>query len=961
MELIAVLLVAHLVLTPLVALGFALRNRRRISKLEDDIPLLREQLDRATRRTQAPPRDTEAPAEEPPPPVDETRAPEQVTVPATKDPVVVRAHKQPVTESLSPEPDRPRVDQVTRARDFLRQIGMWPPESVAGRDREAILMQWWLPRIGGLLALLSALFFGVYINQSTSPLIRCLEMVAASVALTALGRYIEGRFKAFGGVLFVTGLVMLYLTSVAAYVLPAVRVIENPLVGAIAQAIVLALITSVGLLRRSAGIVLLAFHLGYFLCVFMAWEGLREGALITAGLLFAAGSILTRMSLFRHLVWVFVPGSYLTVLAFPALGLIRIVEIPGAHSVQAYLNLVTAGTIALYLFSHYKKGWQAKLLLTLATSLAILATGTFFRIFHPDTLEWACLILGCTMLAGSIAGWMKRGCGYLVQLLFIKASFLIAVWVILHYAGDLRWMILALETVIVAVSARRSGKVSMECAVWAIAVASIYYFAPVFSNDPVAGTFLWWMMALYPAVLVIAMSLLLGGFRMGPFNYKEADRRLAYALVPFTAVFLWFRFFAATVGGNLEPPAPFIAVLYAMAAVSLIPFLSRWIPLMTAALAYLVATTLFCSQPFSLFLLILLLLPAFGALYWTVRKEGRLVEWAENALYPLMLTPVVLWILQAFGDFQGKSTVVILLAVAVTAAGALPRIRHLGTWALLPPVIAWMTGEIEGDSLTFKCLSVVLGLAWLAMPRIKPAIEKGIGWSRRHTGWETAAALILWGYIATFQSAGEHWITWQFVLAVSAGILFFTSRTWPITGYFTGGLFMAGSLFYQHLISMIEGVGAYAPLASEALISSVFIFAVVGFWFFLKPSPWQPSDEAVDARMRIILSAVAAIAFFLNSVVTFQYNMLELMSWFTPILAVTAFVMILLGLFRRDAVFRRLGLAALAVPLIRLFLIDVQDSLYRIIAFAAAAVVLTLLGYLYHLLASRLIRQEDQM
>ena len=49
----------------------------------------------------------------------------------------------------------------------------WPPDSVAGKDREAILMQWWLPRIGGLLALLEGLparvvhhtrIFGAYDN-----------------------------------------------------------------------------------------------------------------------------------------------------------------------------------------------------------------------------------------------------------------------------------------------------------------------------------------------------------------------------------------------------------------------------------------------------------------------------------------------------------------------------------------------------------------------------------------------------------------------------------------------------------------------------------------------------------------------------------------------------------------------------------------------------------------------------
>ena len=119
-------------------------------------------------------------------------------------------------------PEREPVGR--RIIEFLAGIGMWPPPPEENLNRETLLMQWWLPRIGGVLALLSALFFAVYINQNTSPLFKCIELLVTSLAITGAGRFLERRYRRFGGVVLVTGLIMLYLTSVAAYVLPATRV-----------------------------------------------------------------------------------------------------------------------------------------------------------------------------------------------------------------------------------------------------------------------------------------------------------------------------------------------------------------------------------------------------------------------------------------------------------------------------------------------------------------------------------------------------------------------------------------------------------------------------------------------------------------------------------------------------------------------------------------------------------------
>ncbi|NDV61964.1 hypothetical protein G0Q06_05830 [Puniceicoccales bacterium CK1056] len=979
MEITLLLLVVGFILvSPFILIGVAVSHRKRLNRLEEEIHhysgLVEELMRRPAQPTQSVepvrPEMEKAPEAEPEP------APTAVPViPAAvaKKSLGVESLEEPAYDEVIPkepslpeEPDfpgeigDPMPTTGEKLRDFLRGIGMWPPESVAGHDREAILMKWWLPRIGGLLALLSALFFGVYVNQSTTPFIRCMELAATAVGITGLGWYLEKKLRTFGGVLVVTGLVMLYLASVAAYVLPAMRFIENPLVGALLQAVVLLVISVVGFLRRSEGIVLLAFHLGYLLGIFMAWEGLREGALIAAGLLFVAGALLSRMQLFRHLTWIIIPGSMLVVIAFPLLALLRTVEVPAGISVQVYLNLVMAGSIILYLLNGLGTGWRPKLLFSIGSSLALLGTGWFFREFDPDMLEWASLVLGCTLLAGSIAGWALRGCGFLAQLLFTKASFLIAVWAILHFAGDLRWMVLGIQTIVVALSARRAKAIALECVTWAVALVSVGYFVPVFLTNPEAGTLLWWLMVLYPGVIVLGLSIVLPAFQMPRFDYKEADRRLLYGALPFLAVWLWFRLFAATQAGNVGAPAPFLAVMYGMAAVSFIPWIARWISLMTSGILFVLASILFCSEPFSPVLLVLLLIPAVASLIWLTGKEKTWAILAENAVYVLSFVPVILWILQLLGDWSWTVALMPVLAIALSALGTLPRLRHAGAWAFLPFAVFYVSEGVRGSTQTAMLLTMAVGIGWLALPPLISRVSDGLGWAKRYSLWAVIGTVLLAILAIDFSNNHEHWLVWQCTLLGLSALLIVGTQIWKVPGYFLGAIVFGGTAMLRHAESMLSEPAAYIPWISEALISSGVIFALLLLWFFLKTNPWRLKEAKSQDQLDSLLSASVAVLFFLNSALTFHYHGLGWMSWYTPLLALTAFSMILLGLFRADPVFRKLGLLALALPLLRLFLVDVQDALYRIVAFAAAAIVLTVLGYLYSRLAAKLGDSEEE-
>jgi len=64
--------------------------------------------------------------------------------------------------------------------------------------------------------------------------------------------------------------------------------------------------------------------------------------------------------------------------------------------------------------------------------------------------------------------------------------------------------------------------------------------------------------------------------------------------------------------------------------------------------------------------------------------------------------------------------------------------------------------------------------------------------------------------------------------------------------------------------------------------------------------------------------------------------------------------LIILGIVLKSRPYRYVAMLTFLVPLIRLFVYDIRETLYRIIAFAVLAVVLTAVGFLYQKYSSRI-------
>ncbi|MFP4282432.1 MAG: hypothetical protein ACLFU2_07415 [Opitutales bacterium] len=819
-----------------------------------------------------------------------------------------------------------------------------------GRSRESVIMQWWLPRIGGILALLTALFFGAYINQRTSPLIKFSELLLVSCGLCALGRWLEKRRNGVGVVLLVTGLIMIYLSSAAAYLLPAVKVIDSPLVGAIVQALALAVIVSVGLKRRSEGIVLLAYHFGFILCLFMAWEGLREGALLAALLLFYSGAAISRGSGFHRLPWVIVPAIFLLLPAVAAIGVLHPLELPRDLSVLVFLH----ASILIVPFIYYTGQWAEvaarRMLIAVATTGAIAGCFIYFRVFSAEALETGSLSLGLHFLLWAVIGWRRERYGPITQLFLLKGSFLLSAWVVLAYAGDLRWMVLALQTLLLAFSARHARRLAVELAVFAVGLASLFFLVTGGSAMPAVWSFHWWIVILYPAVLLLAGLVLLPGTE----EVKRFDpRRVLYLAIPLIAVALWFQFFDQTPARPFAVAEAFTVVLFATAALGLVPWLSRFLAAAASGIAFVLTCVVFWSAPYSLFVIAGILFWAAVALYLLGGIHRRASEGAEALIHLFAIPALTLWLLFQLEGWEGRNAAIFVLSVALLLIGRSNRLRHLSAFSVLPPMV-FLVATDPGVSVAWLVGATLLGLGWLFVPAVHPAVNRDLGTARRRLLWFAGASVLVWLSFLLGRGEDFGWFRSQWISLALAGVLLVGSGYLRNPGIFLGGVLFYGMAFGLHTFTLLRSENdlGLMPWGWEALASMALLVLVGGGWYLFAPKPWEADDPRRGQYQRAV-GVLGGTGIFVLSLVTFQYGPLSWYAYYTPLLAATSFALIITGLLRRDPPLRFVGLASLIIPLGRLFLYDVQDALYRIIAFGAAAVLLTLLGYLYHVLSKR--------
>ena len=321
-----------------------------------------------------------------------------------------------------------------------------------------------------------------------------------------------------------------------------------------------------------------------------------------------------------------------------------------------------------------------------------------------------------------------------------------------------------------------------------------------------------------------------------------------------------------------------------------------------------------------------------------VDLERRSEPMAE-AMERLQVLCATLLSLRALAELDHHGSLGLSLAGAGMAVYALafrPGVRP----ALAASWIFWcaaalVAGFARGDAgcwLATASLAWLPALAWVRVPE---------HWKTELTGWrrgagtvQVALASLLGVTVATeiFSGAGR---VFAFVGVTLVAAL--VARPGAVVAAKAAAGILAAwmSLLACHEISVGAAEGAGAGLA--AALTAATAAATLPLWLV------RGRGEAETLGRYAGSGAALGLAFFL-----FAFQRGELAPYATVGWGLTAILLFMAGLFLRTAPYRVVGLAGLAMCLPRMFIVDLNSALHRIVAFIVLVHVLLWVGFSYH-------------
>jgi hypothetical protein len=376
-------------------------------------------------------------------------------------------------------------------RDILKRMHLLPPEkSDAGGTAESQLAAWWVIRIGLVLLIIAAVFFGIHVSQHTPPWLRVLTLCLVSLGTISLGSRMKERLEGFGRAIIGGGFALLYFTAFAAFALPATRIIESPTIGVLAQfsALVAAILWS--LWKRDQTVATLTLFLGLVSCAFSHSHDLDRFATVGLALLAATASFL-----FAKRGWV-VPfitaliGSWLGFGAFALLDKLRgdppeLLQLMAA--LLALTSLFEAGNLVcaargLHAIGDRLRRW---LMLGNTSAAAIIGYGVT-RLTHAEQLPEFYFTTAVLFFIFTVIHHLRTADRVVTESLFLKSSALLCLGFAAAFSGPVRWLSIAFQAFALLWTSRRSGSRWIAAGFAVVMAASLGWFWRDVLLDPPA-------------------------------------------------------------------------------------------------------------------------------------------------------------------------------------------------------------------------------------------------------------------------------------------------------------------------------------------------------------------------------------------------------------------------------------------------------------------------------------------
>lgn len=408
-----------------------------------------------------------------PPPLPAVATP-VATVSVPVHPLPAPVYRAPVAPPPPPPPTSPLVPEgPSPFRLFLERLQLWPPSGEG--NSEARLGAWWATRLGTMFTVIAVVFLGVYVSRNTPSWVRFVELLGASIGLSALGLWLERKIEKFGAVLFGGGLALLYFCAYAAYAIAPVKVIDSAVVAALWQFSAVLVLSVAAVWRRSSVVATMAVALGFVTAVFSRTGAMDAFALGSTLMLGVAAVFFHRRWKWEGPAFLAMPGTYV-IYALLFLAAQRVM--PGVA--QWWEWPVLGGALVLFFLRDWRGkrveagevGWSETTFQGLNSSLAA-AVGVMTALVHYRAeLVWfyfsAAAIFtlfawirhrqveGDAMSAVFLAkasGALTLGVVELMDGRTTAIALLVQAWVMLAVASRLRSRVMSAGTVVVAVVA----------------------------------------------------------------------------------------------------------------------------------------------------------------------------------------------------------------------------------------------------------------------------------------------------------------------------------------------------------------------------------------------------------------------------------------------------------------------------------------------------------------------------
>jgi predicted membrane protein DUF2339 len=900
-------------------------------------------------------------------------------------------------------------------RGFLERVELLPPRGEG--SVEVQLGLWWATRIGILLAVITGVFFAVYVSQNAAPWVRFIELLAASLAFTGLGLWLQRRHEKFGEMIFAGGLALLYFTIYAGYAVPPIRVITNPLLASILLLLTVSVIVACAFWRRSMGIATMAVLLGYVACIFSFVEGLNDFALNASLVLAVAAAGIFAGKRWVSPLLISVPMSYLIY----ALILLRQWQphetAPSFWICLAYL----VGYLLVFSLADFQavmrkinQEYLARRFIQIANTTGAVGLGFImtYDLYH-EKLSTFFFLLGAILVGFALLYYVSRHPDVVMHNFFIKGSALFTLGIMTEFDARTRWSALALESIVLLFSAKRSRLRIVEGAMVLIWLASFAFFVhhtvqlgyfidpyKIISSSAAASL----LYLIFSGVFFCLQGRWLSSSSLQTQpeiteNDPAASAKIVLSpRVKFNIVYSLFLGCIGILIARAYISSPYFPLGLAGIAflTALIGFTARhWIPLLAAFLPLIASHLAFWFDSYSqaaawviwinaLVVIILMIVAATALFIWS-KSTKRSV--AEDILEKIDFGLHFLWIftLQTVFfktlDFEWYLLAQVITSLLLAACVVKVPFSMLGNLTALPMVLAliglWSILGFAKGRLPYQGQEWLLWIAMFgafvfasvyARFEVLPSRYRYLGNKWKVDNLKERLKEQIYGYdwfhilLAMTVGGIAFWKTFDhktlmLVMAVAAFLIGGLSR-WP-------GLkpaCLAAILYTIIAHCMFYHLTLNREMANETVFfwMSISVAVITTVYAALR---WQIVPNIRSAIRQPIQWLHGALALGLLYTL-FYYQQGALKYYITALMGLAAVSVLIVGLAAKVKPYRILGLIGLALCIPRVFVVDVQSTLYRIIAFGGLSIVLLIVGFLYHKfrdVLQRLDEQEDEL